>query len=47
MEGVSADIAIIGGGIVGLSSALELMERGRSVVIIDPDEAQTVMSAPG
>ncbi len=40
MEGVSADIAIIGGGIVGLSSALELMERGRSVVIIDPDEAQ-------
>ncbi|TKT74671.1 FAD-binding oxidoreductase [Aquamicrobium sp. LC103] len=33
------DIAIIGAGIVGLSTALELVERGRSVVVIDPDDA--------
>jgi D-amino-acid dehydrogenase len=32
------DVAVIGGGIVGLSTALELQERGRSVVLIDPGE---------
>lgn len=33
-----ADVAIIGGGIIGLSAALELQSRGRQVVIIDPDD---------
>ena len=32
------DVAVIGGGIVGLSTALELQERGRSVALIDPGE---------
>ncbi|HEU4985774.1 MAG TPA: FAD-binding oxidoreductase [Rhizobiaceae bacterium] len=31
-----ADVAIIGAGIVGLSTAMELIERGRSVALIDP-----------
>jgi glycine/D-amino acid oxidase-like deaminating enzyme len=31
-----ADIAVIGGGIVGLSCALHLTLRGRSVVLLDP-----------
>jgi D-amino-acid dehydrogenase len=33
----SADVVIIGGGIVGLSTALEVQERGRKVVLVDPD----------
>jgi D-amino-acid dehydrogenase len=40
MGAFSADVVIIGGGIVGLSSALELQERGKSVVIVDPDDAR-------
>jgi len=34
-EDVEADIAIIGGGIVGLTAALELAERGRKVVLVE------------
>lgn len=30
-----ADVAIVGGGIAGLSAALELAERGRSVVLLE------------
>lgn len=30
------DVAVIGGGVVGLSAALELQARGRDVVVIDP-----------
>jgi D-amino-acid dehydrogenase len=36
MAGPSADVAIIGSGIVGLSCALHLQRRGRSVLVIDP-----------
>ncbi|WP_164854899.1 FAD-binding oxidoreductase [Devosia sp. 1566] len=32
------DVVVIGGGIVGLASALELQSRGRLVAIVDPDE---------
>ncbi|MBZ9991540.1 FAD-binding oxidoreductase [Mesorhizobium sp. BH1-1-5] len=32
------DVAVIGGGIVGLSAALELQSRGRLVIVIDPDD---------
>ena len=34
----SWDVAVIGGGVVGLAAALELQERARKVVLIDPDE---------
>jgi D-amino-acid dehydrogenase len=33
------DVAVIGGGIVGTACALELLERGRSVVVVERDEA--------
>lgn len=33
-----ADVIIVGGGIVGLSSALHLQERGLKVVIVDPGD---------
>lgn len=35
-----ADVVIVGGGIVGLSSALHLQERGLSVALFDPGEAR-------
>ncbi|MFC6788322.1 NAD(P)/FAD-dependent oxidoreductase [Methylobacterium komagatae] len=35
-----ADIAVIGGGMVGLASALALRERGLDVVLCDPSEAR-------
>ncbi len=35
MEDVSADVAIVGAGIAGLSVAYELARRGRGVVIVD------------
>ncbi len=34
-QGQIWDVAVIGGGIVGLSTALELQSRGRSVIVID------------
>lgn len=33
------DVAIVGAGVVGLSCALELLERGRSVVVLDAGRA--------
>ena len=38
------DVAVIGGGLVGLASALELLERGRSVAVVDPGFAQAAAS---
>src|SRR5688572_10047131 len=31
------DVAVIGGGIVGLSTALEMQARGRQVIVLDRD----------
>jgi gamma-glutamylputrescine oxidase len=30
-----ADVAVVGGGLAGLSAALELAQRGRSVVVLE------------
>jgi len=35
MRTVSADVAIIGGGIAGASTALALAERGRRAVVLE------------
>lgn len=34
----TADVAVVGGGIVGTTAALELQRRGHSVVIIEPND---------
>jgi len=41
----SADVAIIGAGIAGLSTAYELTARGRSVIVIDRGEIGSGMTA--
>lgn len=38
--GDSCDVAVIGGGMVGLASAIALRERGLDVVLLDPGEAR-------
>jgi len=38
MSDAPVDTVIIGAGIVGLSTALELLERGNRVALIDPDD---------
>ncbi len=35
MEPVVQDIVVVGGGVIGLSCALELLERGREVTVLD------------
>lgn len=35
---VSADVAVIGAGIIGVASALALARQGRRVIVIDPQE---------
>lgn len=35
-----ADVAIIGGGLAGIVAAIELLEAGRSVVIVDRAEQE-------
>lgn len=37
MSGSTYDILIVGGGIMGITAALELRSRGRSVALINPD----------
>jgi len=37
LEGV--DVAIVGAGVIGLATALRLLEEGRDVMLIDPNEA--------
>ena len=32
---LSCDVAVVGGGVFGLSSALELARRGRTVTVLD------------
>jgi len=38
MKNYKADVAIVGGGIAGITAALELLNLGKSVIIIDRDE---------
>jgi glycine/D-amino acid oxidase-like deaminating enzyme len=38
MSRISTDIALIGGGVIGLAAALRLRADGREVVVIEPDE---------
>ena len=35
------DITVLGGGVIGLSIALRLLNAGREVVLIDPEEPGT------
>ena len=37
-------IGIIGGGVVGLTAALALLERGLAVTLFDPDVAKAAAS---
>ena len=34
------DVAVVGGGMVGVASAIALRERGLSVLLLDPGEAR-------
>ena len=36
---IEADVAVIGGGVIGLACAYELLQRGRSVVVLERDRA--------
>jgi glycine/D-amino acid oxidase-like deaminating enzyme len=38
MSRISTDIAVIGGGVIGLAIALRLRSEGREVVVIEPNE---------
>ena len=44
MDGSVVDVAIAGGGIIGLSLGLELRRRGLSVVVIDRQQAMSSAS---
>ena len=37
MKAYKADVVIIGGGIAGISAAIELMNEGQKVVLLDRD----------
>ena len=38
MADYTAEVLVIGGGIAGITAALELLDRGRDVLILDRDE---------
>ena len=40
-----ADVAVIGAGIAGLSVAYELLDRGKSVIVLDRGEIGSGMTA--
>lgn len=40
MSDIAVDVAVIGGGIVGLSIAAEVQRSGRTVVVVDPEPAR-------
>ena len=39
MQQYSSDVLVVGGGIAGITAALELLDAGKSVVLLDRDEA--------
>ena len=39
-ENTQFDVAIIGGGLAGITAALELLEQGLKIVMIDRDSEQ-------
>jgi D-amino-acid dehydrogenase len=41
MSPISSDIVIIGGGVIGLATALRLRAEGRSVVVVEPNEVDS------
>ena len=45
--GASQDIVVVGAGIIGLASALELAERGYGVTVVDPGRRQGISSWTG
>ena len=44
MENKSTDVLVLGAGVVGLSLALKLQERGREVVLVDRAQAGAATS---
>ena len=44
MQNKSTDVLVLGAGIVGLSAALKLQERGRDVVLVDRAQAGAATS---
>jgi len=39
MESIKADLAVIGGGVIGMAIACELQKRGKAVVVLEQDRA--------
>ena len=38
---IKTDIVVLGGGVVGLATSLRLLNSGREVILIDPEEPGT------
>ena len=43
---LAADVAIVGGGLVGAATAFFLRRRGRSVILIEPRSDSTSRACP-